>query len=273
MFALNLLVFGPDMNEHVLSHLADIKAKGYDGIEIPIFNTDVAFYKVWKEAAMANDLAIMTCSFCSADQNMISSDPTIREQAVSFLKKGVDVTAYLGGNLFSGPFQSALGVFSGASRTDQELAWAKEGITALANYAQEKEVTIGLEYLNRFETYLVSSAEELYSLVKDINHPNVKIMFDTFHANIEETNTAHALKSIQDEMVHIQFSESHRGILGEGQVHWPEIMAAVKEINYKGWIVVESFGITLPAACIWRKTFTSEVDNYTKSMKFLKENY
>ncbi|RVU27000.1 sugar phosphate isomerase/epimerase [Sandaracinomonas limnophila] len=268
--AMNTLVYGPDMNESIIKHLAYIKEVGYEGVEIPIFETDLAYWEPWKKEIDRLGLTVFTVTFLGADKNTISSDPAIRQNGIDFLKKAVDVTAYLGASFLSGPYHSALGVFSGAAPTQQELDWSKESMLAVADHADKMNVTLGLEYLNRFENYVVSSADQLYSLVKAINHPRVKIMFDTFHAHIEEFNTGKAMVRIADEIVHVQLSESTRATLGEGQVHWDNVFEGLKEMNYQGWLVVEAFTPLLPAACIWRKNYTTEEELILKSYEHIR---
>ncbi|MFY9160097.1 sugar phosphate isomerase/epimerase family protein [Aquirufa ecclesiirivi] len=263
--AMNMLVYGPDMNESLIPHLSYIKEVGYTGVEIPIFETDLAYWKPWKEEINRLGLEVFTVTFLGADRNTISPDPTVRKNGVEFLKKAVDVTAYLGATWLSGPYHSALGVFSGAAPTQQELDWSKESMLELAEHAQKMNVMLGLEYLNRFENYVVSSADQLYGLVKAINHPNVKIMFDTFHAHIEEFNTGEAMIRIADEVGHFQLSENTRATLGEGQVHWANVFESLDKMNYKGWLVVEAFTPLLPAACIWRKNYNTEEELILKS--------
>jgi D-psicose/D-tagatose/L-ribulose 3-epimerase len=268
--AMNTLVYGPDMNESIIKHLAYIKEVGYEGVEIPIFETDLAYWEPWKKEIDRLGLTVFTVTFLGADKNTISSDPAIRQNGIDFLKKAVDVTAYLGASFLSGPYHSALGVFSGAAPTQQELDWSKESMLAVADHADKMNVTLGLEYLNRFENYVVSSADQLHSLVKAINHPRVKIMFDTFHAHIEEFNTGKAMVRIADEIVHVQLSESTRATLGEGQVHWDNVFEGLKEMNYQGWLVVEAFTPLLPAACIWRKNYTTEEELILKSYEHIR---
>jgi len=268
--AMNTLVYGPDMNESIIKHLAYIKEVGYEGVEIPIFETDLAYWEPWKKEIDRLGLTVFTVTFLGADKNTISSDPAIRQNGIEFLKKAVDVTAYLGASFLSGPYHSALGVFSGAAPTQQELDWSKESMLAVADHADKMNVTLGLEYLNRFENYVVSSADQLYSLVKSINHPRVKIMFDTFHAHIEEFNTGKAMVRIADEIVHVQLSESTRATLGEGQVHWDNVFEGLKEMNYQGWLVVEAFTPLLPAACIWRKNYTTEEELILRSFEHIR---
>jgi D-psicose/D-tagatose/L-ribulose 3-epimerase len=269
--AMNTLVYGPDMNESIIQHLAYIKEVGYEGVEIPIFNTDLAYWKPWKEEIDRLGLSVFTVTFLGADMNTISSDPSVRQNGIEFLKKAVDVSAYLGATWLSGPYHSALGVFSGAAPTQQELDWSKESMLAVADHAEKMNVILGLEYLNRFENYVVSSADQLHSLVKAINHPNVKIMFDTFHAHIEEFNTGNAMVRIADEVGHMQLSESTRATLGEGQVHWDNVFEGLERMDYQGWLVVEAFTPLLPAACIWRKNYTTEAELVLKSYQHIQK--
>jgi D-psicose/D-tagatose/L-ribulose 3-epimerase len=269
--AMNTLVYGPDMNESIIQHLSYIKDVGYDGVEIPIFVTAMDYWKPWKAEIDRLGLEVFTVTFLGADMNTISSDPAVRQKGIDFLKEAVDVTAYLGASYLSGPFHSALSVFSGAAPVQQELDWSKESMLAVAEHAQKKGVILGLEYLNRFENYVVSNADQLYALVKSINHPNVKIMFDTFHAHIEEFNTGEAMVRIADEVGHIQLSESTRATLGEGQVHWDNVFDGLSRMNYAGWLVVEAFTPLLPAACIWRKNYTTEAELIKKSYEHIQK--
>lgn len=269
--AMNTLVYGPDMNESVISRLAYIKEVGYEGIEVPIFVTDLPYWKPWKEEIDRLGLKVFTVTFLTGEKNTISPDPAIRQKGIDFLKEAVDISAYLGAPYLSGPFHSALSVFSGAAPTQQELDWSRDSMLAVAEHAAKKNVVLGLEYLNRFENYVVSNADQMYALVKAINHPNVKIMFDTFHAHIEEFNTADAMVRTADEICHIQVSENTRATLGEGQVNWPNVFDGLERMNYKGWLVVEAFTPLLPAACIWKKSYTTEEELILKSYQHIQK--
>jgi D-psicose/D-tagatose/L-ribulose 3-epimerase len=267
--AMNLLVYGPEMDQNVLSELAFIAETGYQGIEIPIFNTDLAHWEAWKNEADRLGLQIFACGIAGPNENLISPDAAVRKAGLDYIKATIDIAAYLGSPYISGPIHSALGVFTGKPASEQEINWAVDGVREAAYYAATKNITICLEYLNRFESYLVSCADELYALVKRIDHPNVRIMYDTFHANIEEKNTSEALKRIADKTPHIQISESTRGILGQGQVDISGVLLTLEKLNYQGWIVVESFGINLPAAHIWRKMFENERELIAESYRHL----
>lgn len=268
--AINLLLYGPVMDSSVLKELAYIQSLGYEGVEIPIFEEDIEFYRPWKEELDRLGLQAFTCTITNGSQNLISQDPAVRKAGLDFLKKAVEISAFLGSPYLSGPFHSGISVFTGKPATAEEQGWAIENLRELSEFAAARKIILGLEYLNRFESYLVSCADELAELIRKIDHPNAKIMFDTFHANIEEVNTSEAIKRIHNEMVHIQLSESTRGILGEGQVDFDAILTTLKELNYSGWIVIEAFSTKLVAANIWRKMFQSERELMEKSLQFLK---
>ena len=96
----------------------------------------------------------------------------------------------MGAKKLVGPLYAALGVFSGKGPSQQECKWAADGLREAGDHAKKAGVTLALEYLNRFEIYLLNCAADTAKLVREINHPNVKMMYDTFHANIEEKNIA-----------------------------------------------------------------------------------
>ncbi|MFC0183451.1 sugar phosphate isomerase/epimerase family protein [Pseudarcicella hirudinis] len=127
-----------------------------------------------------------------------------------------------------------------------------------------------MEYLNRFESYLITSAEELVRFVEEVNHPNCRLMFDTFHANIEEKDLGNALRLCSKDLIHVQISENDRSTPGKGNINWESVFDALEEINYDGWLSIEAFSTKLAAANIWRKMFTSEEQLMQDGFEFMK---
>ena len=117
-------------------------------------------------------------------------------------------------------------------RRDEERERSVESLRAAAEYAATRDVTIVIEYLNRFEMYLVNCAEDAASLVRDVDHPNCRMMYDTFHAHIEEADPRAALQSCADVLAHFHASENNRGTPGSGQVDWDTTFDALGEIGY-----------------------------------------
>jgi D-psicose/D-tagatose/L-ribulose 3-epimerase len=186
----------------------------------------------------------------------------VRAEAVAATCANLDSAAALGAPLICGPLGAPLGVFSGAPPTAAERARAVAYLQEVAPHAEERGVTIVLEYLNRFEMYLTNTAADLATLVREVSHSHCRMMYDTFHAHIEEKDARAALQACQDVLVHVHLSENDRSTPGAGQVDWETTFAALGEIGYDGWVVIEAFGDSLPelagATKIWRRMFESE---------------
>jgi len=209
--------------------------------------------------------------------NPISADPAIRQAGLDNLKKAIDCCHAAGATHLCGPIHSALGSFTGQGPTADEWSRGKEILTKAADYAKQANVTLVVEYLNRFECYFLTCAADAGRFCREINHSHCKTMYDTFHANIEEKSITGAIKSYADQFVHVHISENDRSTPGEGGVNWDETFAALKEVNYDGWMVVEAFGLSLPALAaatkIWRRMFTDELTLATNALKFMKSRW
>jgi D-psicose/D-tagatose/L-ribulose 3-epimerase len=267
---MNLLLWGTEIDERLFPILEQIKSIGYAGVEIPIFDTNTRAWESWRKKLDELELDRVAITINGPEYNQISTDASIRKSTLERNKRAVDCAAVIGSKLLTGPFHSALGVFTGKASTEQERAWAKENLFALAEHAQQYGIVLGLEYLNRFESYLVTTTEELIQLVDEINHPNCKLMFDSFHANIEEQDIAAAIKKMAHRLVYVQLSENDRGILGRGHVDFKSILLALEEVEYTGMISVEAFSTKLSVANIWRKMFDNEMQLVKESYQYLK---
>jgi D-psicose/D-tagatose/L-ribulose 3-epimerase len=260
---MNMLLWSTDVSGSEYDPtFAMLKDAGFDGVEVPIFDREVEKYVELGTRLDALGLERLAVSARSADDNPISEDPAVRAEAAAATRANLDSAAALGAPLICGPLGAPLGVFSGAPPTADEKARSAEYLREVAPYAEERGVTIVLEYLNRFEMYLTNTASDLAALVREVDHPNVRMMYDTFHAHVEEKDPRAALQDCKDVLVHVHLSENDRSTPGAGQVEWEETFAALKEIDYDGWVVIEAFGDSLPelagATKIWRRMFESE---------------
>jgi D-psicose/D-tagatose/L-ribulose 3-epimerase len=269
---MNLLLWGTEINESLFPVLEQIKAAGYDGVEVPIFDTNPDHWTSWRKKLDELQLDRVAVTINGPDHHQISQDPAMRQKTLERNKQALDCAAVLGSQLLTGPYHSALGVFTGSPASGEERSWAIENLHALAEHAQSNGIIMGLEYLNRFESYLVSCADELIALVDEVNHPNCQLMFDSFHANIEETDLGEAIRKMGKRLVHVQLSENHRGTLGSGHVEFESILSALSSIGYSGMISIEAFSTKLAAANIWRKMFDSEMQLVKDSIQFLKQH-
>ncbi|GMO53681.1 MAG: sugar phosphate isomerase/epimerase [Termitinemataceae bacterium] len=176
------------------------------------------------------------------NENLSSSDPQTVKNAKAFYKdillklKKLDIHQ-LGGGIYSyWPVDYSQSI-------DKEGDWRRSvaGMKEIAAIAGDCGVTLGMEALNRFEGYLINSCEEALKYVNEVNHPNVKIMLDTFHMNIEEDNMAAAIRMAGDKLGHFHIGEQNRKVPGKGNIPWNDLACALKDINYDGTVVMEPF--------------------------------
>lgn len=276
-YGMNMLLWTTDVNESHFGLFEQIKNWGYDGVELPIFDMDIDKFK--KVGAKLDELGLerTAVTVSTAEANPISGSAEIRQAGVDNLKKAIDVCQAVGSPLLCGPIHSALGEFTGQGPTEAEWNHGKESMALAADYAQQAGVTLVLEYLNRFECYFLNCAADCSRFAREVNHPHLKMMYDTFHANIEEKDAAEAIKTCADQTVHVHISENDRSTPGEGNVNWDASFAALKEVGYDGWMVIEAFGLALPdlaaATKIWRKMFPTEEHLATKGLEFMKTRW
>ena len=133
---------------------------------------------------------------------------------------------------------------------------------------------LGLEALNRFECYLCNTMEQLKKLVEAGNHPNVRAMFDTHHANMEEKKYANAINTIAPYLHHVHISENDRGTPGDGHINFDDTFSTLAKINYKGWLTIEAFSRNDPdfanAIGVWRD-FNDPWDIAENGLIFIQE--
>src|SRR5258708_3616263 len=222
-YGMNMLLWSGDVTGSKFPALFErLKKTGFDLVEVPIFDPDVK--KLAKVAKQLDGIGLersaVTC--LNEKTNLISTNPKYRAAGVKHLKAVIDCCQAMGVKKLVGPLYAALGVFSGKGPTKQELKWSAEGLTEAADCAKKAGVTLVLEFLNRFEIYLLNCASDAADLVRKINHPNVKMMYDTFHANIEEQSIINALERCKDVMINVNISENDRSTPGKGGGNWAE---------------------------------------------------
>jgi D-psicose/D-tagatose/L-ribulose 3-epimerase len=274
---MNLLLWTTHVTEEHFPILARLKKAGFDGVEVPIFEGDDQHYQRLRKELDNLGLRCTTVGLVNPQANPISPDAPLRKAAVEHLRQLIRWTGILGGEVMAGPFHSPLGMFSGSPPTEDEKKRAAEVLRQAAEEAQKNKVMLAIEYLNRFECYLLTTAADTRALVKRVEHPHFRMMYDTFHANIEEKSVGPVIESIADSLVHVHISENDRGTPGTGHVSWDETFRGLRKIKYDNWLVIEAFGRALPALAaatkVWRDLFPSAEEVYAQGLRFIKEKW
>jgi D-psicose/D-tagatose/L-ribulose 3-epimerase len=273
-YGINTMVWTTRVGQAEHPLFSRIQQWGFDGVELFLSPQEPGDIPAVRRMLDELHLERTTCSVIPRDAHLVSDQPEVRARGVEFLARCVERTAELGARLLCGPLYAGLGVMTGRRRTQEECEWAKEGLRAAARRGQELGVELCIEPLNRFETYFLNTQEDAACLVRAVGAPNLRVHFDTFHANIEERRPADSLRAVAKELGHVHISENDRGIPGTGHTDWRGILSTLKEIGYEGWLTIESFAQPEPelaaAAAIWRDLAPSGDDLASRGLRFIK---
>lgn len=274
----NLLCLSGFIEAEHLPWIERIKALGYDGVEIPVLRGDPDHY-AWLGGELDRiGLRRTTTSIVPGpEMSPVSSDPDIRKAGVRHLDWALDCAIALGAESVGGPFHAPIGHFTGSGPSEDELRHGAEAHRTLAERAAEKGLYLSLEHLNRFETYFLNTMEQARAYVDRVDHPAFRIMYDTFHANIEERSQPEAIAHLGNGLGVLHISENDRGIPGRGQVDFDAVFKAVRRTGYDGWVVLEAFGAGLPelaaATRVWRPLFPDFETLFAESVQFIREGW
>lgn len=275
-FGMNLLLWSGEISDDLLPVLEKLKAMGYDAVEVPMFNLDLD-YASWGKKFDDLGLERTAVTIRGGEDNPISPDAAVRQKGIELTNKTLDCCAAMGATHLVGPYHSAIGEFSGAGPTADEWKWGVESMRSVAEHAGSVGVTLGVECLNRFETYLLNTHADSAKFAREVDHDACKVMYDTFHSNIEEKDPAQAIRDCSDVLCHVHISENDRSTPGSGNVRWKENFDALKEVGYDGLFVIEAFGLALPeisaATKIWRRMYESEEQLASDGLKFMKSEW
>ena len=274
----NMLLWTPFVTEEHFYLFEKLKEAGYDGVELEIFEgTPDHYHTVSREIEKWGLESTAVTIIPDEEHNPISDVPEHRKASLDHLKWAIDCTAALGSRVLCGPFYQPLGSFSGQGPTDVEKQRAVEIHKQAADYASSNNVQLAIEALNRFECYFMNTMADGAKHVEAVNHPSFSLLYDTFHANIEEKDPIGCLEENLSKIIHVHIAENDRGTPGRGHVPWAETFSVLKSGGYDGWLTIEAFGRTLPelaaTTSVWRELSGSNEEVYTEGIKMIKEGW
>lgn len=252
-----------------------MKEVGVDGIEIPVFVPADLDTAAVRRTCEEHDLAVHFCSVNPAGMNPISDDAAVRAKTIGHWEALIKTAADAGAEQIAGPTYAPVGYLPGRRRNEDEWKWGVEFHQALGPALDDADIILGVEPLNRFETYFLNTAADAVKFVSEIGHSKIGILLDTFHQNIEDKDVAEAYRTCGDHLIHVHTCENDRGIPGSGHVDWPNVMRAIKDTGYDRWMTIESFNSQIPelsaATAIWRDMAPSMDDIAIEGTRFLRD--
>lgn len=276
-FAVSTWLWTSPFNSETVRLFPKIKSYGYDAVEIPVEDPGLINIDLVKKALADNGLSPIICGAFGTSRDLTHDDPSFHKTCFDYLDSCFEISSQLGAKFVAGPMYSAVGKARLVSPEQKKIEWNR-AVTNLRKVCQRAAAfgqEIAIETLNRFETDLINTAEELMQLITDINEPQAKAILDGFHMNIEEPSIEEAIRKVGDKLIHVQVSENYRGTPGTGQTNWAAWKRGLEAVNYQGVISIESFTPEIKelagAVCIWKPLVPSQDGFAKEGLEFLRK--
>ena len=277
-YGMNTLIYTGSFRDEHAKLFPGLKKLGFDGVEIAPENKGDFDTGKMRAAIEENGLVCSSiCGLFGPGRDMRSDDPEERKGGVQYTKDCIDLASELGAKYVVGPMYSWVGRANLETAAARKEQWKRvvEGFKEACDHAEKKDVYLGIEPLNRFETDFINIADDALQMCSDVGSGHLGVHLDTFHMNVEEKDSAAAIRKAGNKLFLLHASENDRGAPGTGQVHWNGVRDAVKDIGFDGWVVIESFTpdveMIARAAAIWRQTEKDADTLAGKGLNFLKK--
>ncbi len=254
-----------------------IKSMGFDEVEIPVEDPSLIDPLAVKKALKEHGLSAIVCGAFGPTRDLTNEDPRVHENCFQYITTCLDLCNAWDARFLAGPMYSAVGKARMVPPEQRKKEWelAVTNLYRVCELAKARDLDIALEPLNRFESDMVNTADDVIRLADDINHPSAKIMLDGFHMAIEERNLEEAITKVGKRLIHVQVAENYRGTPGTGQTPWDSFRKGLKNIDYQGTVSIESFTPQVKelagAVCIWKNLAPSQDGFAQDGLNFLKK--
>ena len=255
--------------------LEKIASLGFKAVELPV--EDPALIDAAALAPILKDLGLKAhvCGAFGPGRDLSNPDAAVRANTRAYLSACFAIAESLGATFVAGPMYAMVGKARQLPADERQSEWdrAVSELRMVCKDAASRGLSIAIEPINRFETDMVNTTADSLRMIREIDHPAAKVMIDTFHMTIEESDIGAAIRAAGKDLIHVQVSENHRGVTGTGLTPWPSFRDALEDIGYGGSIVIESFTPEnrdlAGAVCIWKR-FTPTQDEFaSRGLAFL----
>ena len=266
----------PATDERLAELAPKVAGMGFDLIELPLESPGDWDPARTAELLIGLGMAATVCVAMGPDRDLTAADGATVASTQAYLMACIDAEAALGGSVVAGPIYAPVGRTGhlDASERTTLIDRLVDRLRPLADYAGERGVRLAVEPLNRFETSLLNTAAQVMEVVERVDSPACGVLLDTFHMNVEEKRPGAAIREVGERLVHVHACGSDRGTPGEDHIDWPGIAAALKEVEYRGAVVIESFTgenrTIATAASIWRPLAASQDAIAADGLTFLR---
>jgi D-psicose/D-tagatose/L-ribulose 3-epimerase len=171
------------------------------------------------------------------ERNLLASNEAQRAASVQYVKDVVKMVKELDGHMVS-VVPGTVGKIVPNGRPEEEWDWAVSSMKEIYEYSEASGILLGIEPINRFETYFINRAEQALALAAEVG-PNCGVCLDTFHMNMEESDLFKAIKMAKGKLVGFHVADNNRMAPGMGHLDWQKIVDTLREVNYDSVLSVE----------------------------------
>jgi|TARA_B110000196_G_scaffold58226_1_gene48315 D-psicose/D-tagatose/L-ribulose 3-epimerase len=269
--------FVKNWHEDVMPYIRMCKEAGYKSVEVSLLGQTP--YSAKEISKLASDLDIsLTCTTgLSKEEDISCSDSHVQKNGVEALKRAIDMTSIMEANLLTGVVHAAWGISNTMGKEKEDkFKNSSQSIKKISSLLTEKNIKLGIEPLNRYESDFINTVDEGIRLCELIDHPNVGLLLDAYHMNIEEKNMCQSIEMAKDKLFHFQVAENDRGVPGTGSINWVDVFNTLKRINYEGYVSLEMFiqanVDTSKDLFTWRNIEADPYDAIVRSFNFLNKH-
>ena len=276
-FGINTFLFTSPFTNESTKLFRQFKKWGFDTVEIPIEAPEHIQPSYVRKELEKNGLACGSVCACMGPDRDLRGTPEQQQTGLEYLMKLIDQMVELDCPSLIGPVYSAVGRADAVPADEYKQQWKTvvKHLKTLCQHAQKQGRQVCLEPLNRFETDFINTCDQGLKMIKDVRSPALKLHLDTFHMNIEQKDQPAAIRKAGRLLGHFHACGSDRGTPGGDHIDWPGISRALKQVGYKGDVVIESFTtdvkVIARAAAIWRRIEPTRNEIAVKGLKFLRK--
>lgn len=246
-FGAHCFLFTERWSDASLDLLDTARELGLDCLEISV-GDDVEFTPRLtrnRAEALGLELVVSPGGFWPESCDLSADDPADRARGLAWHKRQVDVAAEVGAVAYTGALYGHPGTVKRRRPPPDEYPRTAEGLHQLAEHAARRGVLLALEPMSRFRTHLVNTPAQLMRLIALADHSHLRVLLDTYHMVTEVRDYAQAIRVVRERLWGLHACESDRGVPGGGLVPWGQVFAALHEIGFNGYLILETYNTSL----------------------------
>jgi D-psicose/D-tagatose/L-ribulose 3-epimerase len=246
-YGVHCYIFTERWSDGSLDILDTVRELGADCIEIAV-GDDVQFTPALtrrRAEALGLELIVSPGGEWPAVCDLSADDAFDRSAGLAWHKQNVDLAAEMGASAYTGALYGHPGTVQRRMPPADEYPRTAEGLHRLAEHGAQSGVVIVIEPMSHFRTHVANTPEQIMRLIALADHPNLRVLLDTYHLITEIRDYRQAVLTVGDRLWGLHACENDRGVPGGGLVPWERVFTGLGEIGFAGYLILEAYNSSL----------------------------